>query len=108
MLSVKRTWYGKAAQEPLQKGYGLLLGAVLEHLGCFAEPWPGRHDAPLSALALRFQNMRWLENKKQLLVYHHAARVHEQRDSILASLAGAPDVGQAFSGSRRFQFDCPL
>lgn len=80
------------AQEPLQRGYGLLLQAMLEQLGCFAEPRlavHGRRCGRGSDLAPRFQNMRWLENKKQLLVYHHAARMHDQRDAILASLAGA-------------------
>lgn len=64
----------KAKMEELgQQGYSKLLEATLEELGFFTEP---------------FQGLRWLENKKQLLVYHHAARMNEQKDAILQAIAG--------------------
>ena len=45
------------------------------------------------ALVARFQSLRWLDNKKQLLVYYHAAQLNERQDSVLAALRqarGAP------------------
>ena len=56
-----------------------------------APPCP-RWNFVCAAMA-RFQSLRWLDNKKQLLVYYHAAQLNERQDSVLAALRqarGAP------------------
>lgn len=61
-----------------QRAYGRLLESMLQELDYFTEP---------------FQSLRWLDNKKQLLVYYHAAQLNERQDSVLAALRqarGAP------------------
>eukprot|EP00913_Durusdinium_trenchii_P003095 g2860.t1 len=60
-------------EDPGPKAYAKLLEAMLQELDFFAEP---------------FQGLRWLENKKQLLVYHYAARMNEQKDAILQMIQG--------------------
>eukprot|EP00434_Breviolum_minutum_P032407 symbB.v1.2.028660.t1/scaffold3059.1/size64457/3 len=68
----------KARNEELaQQGYAILLEKVLEELDFFTEP---------------FQGLRWLENKKQLLVYHYAARMNEQKDAILQAISSNEEV----------------
>ena len=68
----------KARNEELaQQGYATLLEKVLEELDFFTEP---------------FQGLRWLENKKQLLVYHYAARMNEQKDAILQAISSNEEV----------------
>ena len=36
----------------------------------------------------RFQSLRWLDNKKQLLVYYHAAQLTEKQEAVLAAMRG--------------------
>jgi len=66
------------AEQEEQRAYSRLLDSMLQELDYFTEP---------------FQSLRWLDNKKQLLVYYHAAQLNERQDSVLAALRqarGAP------------------
>ncbi|CAJ1384483.1 unnamed protein product [Effrenium voratum] len=56
-----------------QKAYSKIVESLLRELDYFSEP---------------FQGLQWLENKKQLLVYHHCAKLHEHKDQVLQLLAG--------------------
>ncbi|CAE7371559.1 unnamed protein product [Symbiodinium natans] len=60
-----------------QRAYGKLLDAMLQELDYFTEP---------------FQSLRWLDNKKQLLVYYHAAQLNEKQESVFAALRGEHEV----------------
>jgi len=50
------------------RGYATLLGSVFEELGCYSDTDGG-----------------WLETRKELLVYHHAAALNENRDAVIAA-----------------------
>eukprot|EP00930_Biecheleria_cincta_P001268 TRINITY_DN102409_c0_g1_i1.p1 TRINITY_DN102409_c0_g1~~TRINITY_DN102409_c0_g1_i1.p1 ORF type:complete len:1765 (-),score=532.08 TRINITY_DN102409_c0_g1_i1:203-5497(-) len=42
-----------------------------------------------------FQGAEYLDSKKQLLVYYHSARLHEQRDAVLAAIRGEMEQASA-------------
>lgn len=56
-------------EESCQRAYSLLLESLFEGMGFFADA-----------------DRDWLDIKKQLLVYHHAARLNEERDAVVAAL----------------------
>jgi hypothetical protein len=56
-------------EESCQRAYSLLLESLFEEMDYFADA-----------------DKDWLDIKKQLLVYHHAARLNEERDAVAAAL----------------------
>eukprot|EP00931_Biecheleriopsis_adriatica_P043955 TRINITY_DN2511_c0_g1_i3.p1 TRINITY_DN2511_c0_g1~~TRINITY_DN2511_c0_g1_i3.p1 ORF type:complete len:1593 (-),score=567.73 TRINITY_DN2511_c0_g1_i3:64-4842(-) len=60
-------------EDACHKAYQTLLAAMFNEMDFFAE---------------QFQGLDWLDIKKQLLVYRHAAQMNEERDGILAVLRG--------------------
>eukprot|EP00406_Dinophysis_acuminata_P011802 CAMPEP_0179230182 /NCGR_PEP_ID=MMETSP0797-20121207/10708_1 /TAXON_ID=47934 /ORGANISM="Dinophysis acuminata, Strain DAEP01" /LENGTH=981 /DNA_ID=CAMNT_0020937255 /DNA_START=1 /DNA_END=2943 /DNA_ORIENTATION=- len=65
-----------SGEEAGQLAYGTLLTALFRDLGYYADAEGG-----------------WLETKKQILLYHHAAQLTEARDSVMAAIRGIKDVG---------------
>lgn len=58
--------------------YSTLLASLCKEREFYTEPWQGSE---------------YLDSRKQLLVYYHSARLHEQRDAVLAAIRG--DMEQA-------------
>lgn len=63
--------------EEAAEAYGKLLAAMCQEFDLFAD-----------------EEKSWLEGKKQLLVYQHAARLAEERDRVVAAIKG-DEVGAA-------------
>eukprot|EP00929_Paragymnodinium_shiwhaense_P124269 TRINITY_DN9938_c0_g1_i2.p1 TRINITY_DN9938_c0_g1~~TRINITY_DN9938_c0_g1_i2.p1 ORF type:complete len:1698 (-),score=718.52 TRINITY_DN9938_c0_g1_i2:123-4826(-) len=58
-----------------QEAYGKLLGALFKELGFYADAENG-----------------WLDVKKELLIYHHAAALYDHKEAMLNALRGDDDT----------------